>query len=206
MILHLRYTARDGGAAFRDTVEDELETALNTMLLTQGRKGLFRLLDMKREFPNEWYQLLHPSGDPDGQRLTFDLHKRHFPSQFQQHTLEIQRLMLFLQLKDPGVYENSRPAVLSITSPDGATVEAELQVIEDELGGLPHAVVDYGNAAKGLGTWALRATESNIAELPDELTVTDVAGGATHDRLNPEAVEGLGVLCHYRIESGEEGN
>jgi hypothetical protein len=41
MVLHMSYTARDGGSTLRDSVETALATGLNNMLLEAERKGLY---------------------------------------------------------------------------------------------------------------------------------------------------------------------
>lgn len=54
VILHIRYTAREGGAQLRDKAVDYLET-----LVKEGNKvGLFLLFDLKHDFPYEWNQFV----------------------------------------------------------------------------------------------------------------------------------------------------
>jgi hypothetical protein len=57
VVLHVRYTARDGGSKFRGDVETALATALNDMLADTKTKGLFQLVSLRQERPNEWAQL-----------------------------------------------------------------------------------------------------------------------------------------------------
>jgi hypothetical protein len=56
LVLHIRYTALDGGAGCRATVEGGLRDMLNTMALATTRSGLFRAFDLSFEFPDAWYR------------------------------------------------------------------------------------------------------------------------------------------------------
>jgi hypothetical protein len=78
VVLHVRYTARDGGAILREAVEEQLTTALNTMVLEEAeRTGLDRLISLRQEFPTEWSRFLVAGGQL--QTLTIRLTKQHFP-------------------------------------------------------------------------------------------------------------------------------
>ncbi len=70
MILHLSYSARDGGAtlqddeitSFKEAVTDGLTTALNDLraLLELSDVTLSRLFSLRHEFGAEWNRLLFP--------------------------------------------------------------------------------------------------------------------------------------------------
>ncbi len=57
VVLHFRYTARDGGSALRSLVADSLREQLNVLALNAGRIGLFQAFDLRRDKPNLWNQL-----------------------------------------------------------------------------------------------------------------------------------------------------
>lgn len=57
VVLKLRYTARDGGSGLRSTVETQLRAAMNAMLVDASNTGLYQAFDLKRQFPDAWYQL-----------------------------------------------------------------------------------------------------------------------------------------------------
>src|SRR5262249_8282496 len=59
VILHIRYTARDGGAVLRDGSSKELQGRLAKLmqLVTDGG-GLWRLFSLRHDFPNEFHRLL----------------------------------------------------------------------------------------------------------------------------------------------------
>jgi Tc toxin complex TcA C-terminal TcB-binding domain len=56
-VLRIRYTARDGGSAFRSTLEGLLRAMMNAMMVDATNTGLYQGFDVRTQFPNEWYQL-----------------------------------------------------------------------------------------------------------------------------------------------------
>jgi len=96
VILHLRYTARDGGSRLKAKAVNALGDALNTMVSEGRPDGLSRLFSLRREFPGEWSRWT--SGMPaSGRAQTFVWAKRHFPYLFASAdtTLSVSRLDLF---------------------------------------------------------------------------------------------------------------
>jgi hypothetical protein len=77
VVLHLRYTARDGGLALRSTAT----TALQARIAAASTVGSARLLDVRHEFPTEWARFTTslPSGQPPTAPLTLTLREEHYP-------------------------------------------------------------------------------------------------------------------------------
>jgi hypothetical protein len=75
VILHIRYTAREDAGNFRSQALAHLKD-----VIAQSGAPLpqWRAFDLMREFPNEWYAMLHPAGG-GGQILRLPITKRHFP-------------------------------------------------------------------------------------------------------------------------------
>jgi hypothetical protein len=63
VVFHVRYTARDGGGSFRSTVQSNLKTGLNQMILKTGRTGLFHAFDIRRDHPGLWHRLISTGND-----------------------------------------------------------------------------------------------------------------------------------------------
>ncbi|GAB2519240.1 Tc toxin subunit A-related protein [Nocardia heshunensis] len=57
LILHIRYTAREGGSAFRTMVEKATAAVINETLTAEGEKGLHIAFSLRESFPTEWWQL-----------------------------------------------------------------------------------------------------------------------------------------------------
>jgi hypothetical protein len=77
VILHLQYTARDGGEVLRNNVKQAVQTGLNEIALAKSRTGIYCLINARHEFASNWQKFLHPaSGD---QVLTLDISPDRFP-------------------------------------------------------------------------------------------------------------------------------
>ena len=77
--MHVSYTARDGGDAFKNTVNNNLVTALNDLkkLIAKG-VTLSRLFSLRHEFPVEFNRLVYPA-EGQARTVTLKLSKQHFP-------------------------------------------------------------------------------------------------------------------------------
>ena len=77
VVLHLRYTARDGGLALRSKAADALQARIDAA----GAVGSARLLDVRHEFPTEWARFTTSalSGQPPTAPLTLTLREEHYP-------------------------------------------------------------------------------------------------------------------------------
>ena len=73
VIVHLKYTARDGGSGFKTLVENVLKDLLNEMVLAANRTGLYIAFNLKHDLPNEWHKLKQTN------RTTINLQKDRLP-------------------------------------------------------------------------------------------------------------------------------
>ncbi|MDB5200365.1 MAG: hypothetical protein JWO92_2328 [Chitinophagaceae bacterium] len=65
VILHVRYTARQGGKVLANTVKTQLISNFDNIIKTaQNGIGFFKLVSMKSEFPTELHRLLHSAAAP----------------------------------------------------------------------------------------------------------------------------------------------
>lgn len=58
LVLHLRYTARNGGEPLRSAVQTELTTALNALESASATTGLVRWFSLRHEVPTAWRRML----------------------------------------------------------------------------------------------------------------------------------------------------
>jgi hypothetical protein len=99
VILHLHYTARDGGSGFRSCVEGGLRELLNEMALAANRDGLFQAYNLRQQFPNEWWQLKQEHAT----HLTIGM--QYLPFLAQGHTPVIDQVTWFARVDgDPATY------------------------------------------------------------------------------------------------------
>lgn len=104
VILHISYTAREGGDAFKGTVNDEIKETINNWLdeVEKTGAGLPRLFSLRHEFPNAFHKLLNPAAGAD-QRIEFELGPQHFPHFVSGRTLalaEDDNVTIYLKPKD----------------------------------------------------------------------------------------------------------
>jgi len=205
VILHLKYTAREGG--------DPLRQAAARWLQSAPQDGLLRLFSARHEFPAAWYGFVNPSSaTASGLSMTLVLTAERFPYQFRGKTITINSVDLFLRFKDLhdpasyqqdgtplGDYAGAKPLAISVTPPNGTAVTTQLKSVKSMLSGMPHGSADVSDQAAGLGAWTIEVQNQDIAALPASLR-TD--GGANKIyRLNSDAVADLIILCHYSATS-----
>ncbi len=181
VVLHLKYTAREGG--------ETLRTAAQETLSSSSAGDLVRWFSMKHEFPTEWQRFLHSTETLTSQSVSLGLTPDHFPFQFPGKTITINEAELFLKVSKPNDY--TTPLKLSF-GPNAQVQEFTLGMNNAILNGLPHGTNPFSNGS--LGSWTLRAmTQNTSVNLP-------VTPAALTTHLNPKAIEDLWILCHYKCQ------
>jgi len=94
VIVHLKYTARDGGDALKANATNSLNTQINKMLVSTKDTGLMRIYSAKNDLAMEWYRFLHPVNATDDQVLTLNLDRTRFPLFVQGKTIKIRSIEL----------------------------------------------------------------------------------------------------------------
>lgn len=177
VIIHLNYTAREGGDLLKSKAVEALNTRLSNMALAESRHGLFRIFDIKREYPDKWYTFLHPANPADDQQVILEnLQDRlpYFTRQFP--TKKARRIDVVAQMKDGQTYKvmlsplgNTEPDFLSLTP------TAVYQ-------GLDQASKDLTGSEVALGTWTLKLK---------------LDGAVDFKSLPADAVEELFLIVNY---------
>ncbi len=94
VIIHVKYTAREGGSALKDAANGSLKDQLNAIKQQLvGETGLHIVLDMKHDLSNEW-NLLKNNGTVD---LTID--KSRLPYMAQSLSATIERVMFIAKVE-----------------------------------------------------------------------------------------------------------
>ncbi|MFC9585845.1 neuraminidase-like domain-containing protein [Streptomyces yangpuensis] len=106
VVIHLQYTAREGGGLLRAKALEDIDKTLSSVALAGSRNGLYRVLDLKREFPNEFHRFLHPANPTDDQVIELgDLTDR-LPSFTRAFgTKKVRGVEVAARLKDAATYE-----------------------------------------------------------------------------------------------------
>ena len=177
LVLHLKYTAREGGEPLKQRAVKELNEAINEIQLrSDAQQGLARLFSLRYEFPSEWHRLLG-SAEANGDHVqAFTISKERFPFLFQGRKLTISRVDMFAVPKG----ESPELQKILLTVPGPAPIEFKEG---EKIGKLVH------RAGKG---------DVEVKNEPDKakwtLTVAKNDIAATLGRL-----EDILLMCHYSI-------
>ncbi|HKO41664.1 MAG TPA: neuraminidase-like domain-containing protein [Pyrinomonadaceae bacterium] len=174
LVIHLSYTARDGGDIFKQAVNGQLESALNDLkkLLNVNGVTLARLISLRQEFAADWNRFLSPATG-ETQQITLNLTKQHFP-----------RYLDYLWQKNSEEQLESLPITLRITS---------VQAYLNPRGGMPTEDV---SDIPGLVFFdsAIVSPSEITNESGAELTLT-----AGEVELKPEDWKDMYLLLQYEV-------
>jgi hypothetical protein len=157
----------------------ELNAKLNELALAENRHGLFRVFDLKREYPDTWYRSLHPANPADEQAFVLDdLGDRlpYFTRGFA--TKKARYVQIVARFKDSATYK-------ARLSPLGET-PADLLVLDPDptYQGLHMAAKDLTGSEVDLGTWTL---------------AVQADGAADFRSLPPDSIRELFLVVNYTI-------
>jgi hypothetical protein len=130
VVLHLRYTARDGGSTFADTVSSAVKAQLNAIALAESRKGLYRLFSARQDFGTAWARFLNP-GTGNDQVLNLPTPPERFPFYTYGLDLKVVTIDVLAKTSDAGDY------TLVITPPGGSASTVTFSA-DASLGGIHH--------------------------------------------------------------------
>ena len=194
VILRLNYTAREGG----NILKTAAKKAMQDLIKESETSPLARLFSAKHEFPTPWHQFLNPTGANATLNLNIDLER--FPFQFRGKITTIQKVELFLPLKDgkkPGtnqtytqIYTGS-PLTLSVTSATGAA-NGKVLSSSPSLNGIPHVVIEKSVVPPEESAVPIQVKSGEAAAW--SFTVK-----AARLELVQGAIEDLFIVCHYSV-------
>jgi hypothetical protein len=184
IVMHLRYTAREGGEQLKQQSISELLAALNELTEAEGRKGLALLLSLRHDFPNEWTHCLNSPADGEvDQILTMNIDKPRLPFVLQDRTISVDAFELFVKVR-PEFEKECNESSLKVSLETGTDASANLLSL-DRWNGLLHATKTLTPAGE-IGQWTLTAW---LLE----------SGSASHKRLGEDMIDDVLVVCHYSI-------
>ena len=163
VVLHVRYTARDGGAPLKSAAKAALKEAIGA----EAARPQTRMFSMKHEFPTEWYQLTRTAAAS----CTISLVQERFPSLFKGKTLTTGKVGIYAVLKD-GV-KPSASLKVGLTPPAGTEVAFDLGIKAKWQNILaPKAMQDMNtvvNTTPADAAWVLSTKSGDVAKEVDDL-------------------------------------
>lgn len=173
VILHLKYTSRDGGEQLRSDAAASLQAKINSILVSLKDTGLMRLFSAKHEFPTEWFAFLNAAAGTD-QVLTLNLTRDRFPYFASvAPTLKITQLEL--------VADTNLASINTIHATPAPLIPPTLNFTKDNYyGPMLRLILDYAPSKKDSGTWTITNPKTNPA-------------------LTTAQIDDLIVIAHYEL-------
>jgi hypothetical protein len=177
VVVGVQYTAREGGGLLRQEASKDIGEALSTAVLAADRAGLYRVIDLKRELPTEFYRFLHPANSADEQVLTIEN--------------LAERLPYFTR-----AFPTKKVRAVEVVAKFGndAVYELLLQPLDDPLtlapdttyAGLHRASKDLAGSEASFTGWSLKVRKQ---------------GATDFSSLPPEAITELFLILNYTVAS-----
>ena len=180
VVLHLRYTARDGGESFKTAVKSALPAPTTAL----------QLIDARAQFPDAWYRFLHPtSADPDAV-LTLPLAEDQLAFLQGANPLRITQVDVLSRWSRTVTGAPTLPLVLA--APGMSPPSANLSLAEaPSVGGLGNQTLSKLTASPG--AWTLTLLTSDVNGLAPSLVDTPPGGPK---RLKADVLDGIWLLLH----------
>lgn len=107
VVLHLRYTARQGGALLRDAAVARLSDAIDAA----EAAGSVRLFSLRHDFPSSWarFRAAELDGETPVVKLTVQLREEHYPFWSEGRLEEVREVRLFAETETNTVTVGDRP-------------------------------------------------------------------------------------------------
>jgi peptidoglycan hydrolase-like protein with peptidoglycan-binding domain len=186
VVLHLRYTARDGGEQLRNAAAKSLQQALQSGV---------RLFSTRSEFPDALAAFVNtPPNSPD-QTLTIQLSDADFPFPVHGKQPKLGEWLVLVRWSDgtfgqlpltlaaPQRAAGAPPQVTEVTPwPPSPAEPADTMAVDWAAQQISAAVQAFRCHDAGLGAWTLTAKASDLANLPPERL--DANGHLNADQLD----------------------
>jgi Tc toxin complex TcA C-terminal TcB-binding domain/Neuraminidase-like domain/Salmonella virulence plasmid 28.1kDa A protein len=180
VIIHLNYTAREGGELLRAKAVADVKTKMKDLALAEDRRGLYRVFDLKREYSAKWSKFLYPATPNDDQELLLnDLQDRlpYFTRSFA--TKQVRQVEVIALMKDPAA---KYKVMLSPPLGSAETDLLPLSPASTTYQGLHRAWIDLTGSEKNFDAWTLKVK---------------LDGAKDFKSLPPDAVEELFLIANY---------
>jgi hypothetical protein len=139
VILHIKYTARNGGSPLAKAAYDDLQTKLPT--------SCARLFSLKHEFPTEWYQFFNPSGGAE-QELVITVKPEHYPyfMRAKLSTAKLKKLDIFIESSQINDFASKKLKVVTVDVATDASPIKLAEVPEYALAGTNRKVYHFDSS------------------------------------------------------------
>jgi hypothetical protein len=203
VVLHLKYTARDGGGALKTAATD----ALKALVTESEDVPLARLFSARSEFASEWHRFLKPLESQSNHTLRLGLTRERFPFPVRNRSLTLKEMELFLKFKGEVIHPTGDLLNVFVRSPetDPAAETDSLpggmfSSLANQYAGAPH-VSGITLDQDLFGNWQIEVQKTDVQALLQSLKRV-VSDSNTADQPLTDLIDGLEdiyVVCHYSI-------
>jgi len=156
VIIHLRYTAREGGDDLKTGAVGALRDSLNSFVRMDSGEGLTRMLSLRQDFPAEWHRLTHPADETLDASVDLAIGRNRFPYLFSGARIGITiGTVDAYAVPKPGVDDAEFPAFVALIAPNAD---------DDEP-------LQWGTSSP-VGPLLLSSAEAGVPVVEDEAAVT----------------------------------
>jgi hypothetical protein len=185
VILHIRYTAREGGAVLKAKCAAKLAEELSAIERASNETGLVRLFSLRHEFPTEWHRLVNVTNlKPNGDAFeSFAITRNRFPFLFAQKAIKISKVDLYAVPKADTTGANF--PVLTITLPKGiaSTMGAGVNISRLLAKVLTLQNTLAVDSEEGSAKWEFKVLKVNVDAFLNEI----------------KKIDDILMVCHYSI-------
>ena len=181
VILHLRYTAREGGAMLKSAAIGAVKSLVENAIPLP----LVRLFSAKHEFPSEWHKFLHPTDTATSQTLQLDIGNERFPFHLRGRNITVNQVKLFLKLANGAANDN-----LSLK------VTLSEKDLTNNASPVQFAGPEFTSSGSPIGTLLFCQAESIALDIPKGLVITATKADLA-SLLQQSAIDDIWVMCVY---------
>ena len=196
VVLHLKYTARDGGELLRSAAGNDRKQLISDA----ASSPLTRFFSLKTEFPTEWHRFLHPNDPSSGQeylhKIVVNLTMERFPFLFRGQQLALNNARLFLKLKSGFVYDDGAKLSLTLNQ-----IPIDLLEQGSSAGDIPSGTRTLNGEAVPF-SFDIQVAGNNLpSETPTDASWWEVVqiDNQPRLRLKHQAIEDIWLLCDYSV-------
>ena len=206
VILHLKYTARDGGGLLKTAAIG----ALKALPAESEGAPLPRLFSARHEFPSDWYKFLRPLESESNHILKLNLIRERFSFPLRNRQLTLKEMELFLRFKGDVIYPSGDLLQAFVRSPDtDPTAETDslpngnfTSSLPNQYAGLPHvSPITLDQDPDLFGNWQIEVRKNDVQTLLSSLKRVVSDSNTSEQQLTnlTAAFEDIYVVCHYAI-------
>ena len=207
VILHVRYTALQGGEQLRTAAIEYTKTLFEKF----EQAELAHLFSLKHEFPSEWQRFLHPENAADKHLTEFGLTKDRFPYQFQAGNLSVENVELYFKFNDDirvngkTLTESFGNKTLKVNLKQPTEEDfREVQITMGNNGGikglLPNGSLKVREAVTSSSKWAFKIESDSIMGLGKDFYKEVEYQGKNFYYFRPDVVKDIVIVCQYSVK------